>query len=611
MLDRGIDARVQELTDALCEKIRDARLPLLSIGGAPVIARGDLRRETEKFIRETAAAGTARPVQLQASVTLVGLAYGQALGSVDLGQHHCLRFVVGRPQEIWRHGLNDDLDMVESHALLNANRPHCTVRAFAQGRNMLHSTVNAYVHPGERVVGFGAGGSESMTIFFRTEGEQQLMVRKVLSEDLTTARWDAEGTGPMLPPFTKAKRQAEYLAAVPASLVERMPRVRNVVERELVSRRADGTKRLNRELVYEMTFVDGLEVGEYVRRHVPPTAVVARLYEQIVGFLHHEVHTHRRQVSPGDTLEEQYFTKIEDRLRLSRETAPLTFSPDLLDTDEIVINGRRYRNHRRLLEAFRSNRKFLTILEPRMHALVIGDTNTENIKIGNAAPLLEAEMLIRSGATDAKVRDALNAITPNSVDLKFLDPRAIGFHTEGARTVDDPMYDNKPWHNSIGHYDEIHNEYFELRLDTSTGRTPKVDIAFSEGNPYQRAYQVRDAVVNGTPVNPASPVGMEDYFAAVMSAVYDGDERTRAKHREDDPHWISRFVFTMGTHFTAMPPFHFSSEIDGSVIDSPEKQRRPIAIYCEGIKWLNWALEMLEGTRSEFLGVPVNHTIES
>lgn len=110
----------------------------------------------------------------------------------------------------------------------------------------------------------------------------------------------------------------------------------------------------------------------------------------------------------------------------------------------------------------------------------------------------------------------------------------------------------------------------------------------------------------GLQVDPAHPVGIEDYFARVMTAVYEHDRCAKDHHKLDDPYWITRFVFTMGTHFTAMPPFHFASEIDGSVIDSPEVQCRPLAIYCEGIKWLNWGLEMLEGTRTDFLGVPVS-----
>lgn len=58
----------------------------------------------------------------------------------------------------------------------------------------------------------------------------------------------------------------------------------------------------------------------------------------------------------------------------------------------------------------------------------------------------------------------------------------------------------------------------------------------------------------------------------------------------------------MGTHFLAMPPFHFSQESDGSLLDDYNHQKRPIALYCEGIKWLNLTLKMLNGKVKTFNG---------
>lgn len=292
-------------------------------------------------------------------------------------------------------------------------------------------------------------------------------------------------------------------------------------------------------------------------------------------------------------------------VELCRRTAPKTFNPELLDTDEIIINGRRYRNYRRLLQIFRTQEKFKEIIEPRFHALVVGDTNTENIKIVDTGPLVRAQKLIESGASRAVVDRALTAITPETIGLRFLDPRAIGYRSEGSDTRDDLMYDNKPWHNSIGHYDEIHNEEFDLTVERQPDGTPSIWIAFHDMNPYQRSYRVRDTTERRLSVRPDAPQGIEDHFARVMRNVYDLDDPNSTQYQVD-PNWITRFVFTMGTHFTAMPPFHFQSEIDGSLIDSPDVQRRPVAIYCEGIKWLNWSLEILEGTRANFLGIDVS-----
>jgi hypothetical protein len=191
------------------------------------------------------------------------------------------------------------------------------------------------------------------------------------------------------------------------------------------------------------------------------------------------------------------------------------------------------------------------------------------------------------------------------MEIRFLDPRAIGYNSEGASCRDDYMYDNKPWHNAIGHYDELHNELFELSMSFDDSPTPHVRVNFVQGNPYQKAYKVVDATARRLSMREVSSLGgMEAYFSQVMNSVYDL-ENPDSPYLKEDPFWLIRFVFMMGTHFTAMPPFHFISEMDGTLIDNYHSQRRPVAIYCEGIKWLNWALEMLEGKRSEFLGLQV------
>ncbi|MFG1608566.1 hypothetical protein [Actinoplanes sp. NPDC049265] len=503
------------------------------------------------------------------------------------------------PAGIWRKRVNPALDDFEERSTLILTEEHENVLRQAQGRRLLSSTVNAYVHARERIVGFGQGGSESMTIFIRKDGHDAITVRKILSEALTTARWDPAGTGVMLPPFAKARKQAEFLQGLPEPVRHNFPLVYDVEERRIPS--TDGT---HREVIYEMSYVDGEEVSRFIERNSPPAAVTARLYEVIIRTLHENIHTVHRLPAPGDTLETSYFAKIEERLNLCRRTAPATFNGDLLDTEEIVIDGRPYRNAGPLLRAFRARADYRRILEPRYHSLVMGDTNTENIKVADTGPLLRAQRLIEAGAPADEVTQALEAITAHSVGIKFLDPRAIGYQGEGKQTRDDPMYDNKPWHNSIGHYDEIHYEQFDLRVRTGGGRTPDVSIIFRDGNPYQRAYRIRDVTEADEPVDQARPDGMEDHFAGVMTRAY-GLDRPHPPFLDQDPYWLIRFVFMMGTHFTAMPPFHFQAELDGTLIDTFQTQRRPVAIYCMGIKWLNWALQMLEGTRTTFLGLPV------
>ncbi|HEX6355711.1 hypothetical protein [Actinophytocola sp.] len=545
-----------------------------------------------------------RRIHLNGNCQILSLGSRLDPAHVDTGPFRAEVISVLSPSDIWRRRLNPALDDFEDRATLSMTDENTRVLHHARGRKLLSSMVNSYVHSGETVVGFGNGGSESMTLFVKRDDDDRIIVRKVLSEALTTANWDRHGVGVMLPPFTKARRQAEYLQALPDSVRAYFPEAIDIIDREIpvpAHLRSNG-ETTHKEVIVEMSYVPGDEVSRFVERHSPPPAVIARLYTQIFSVLHRDVHTVDRVPAPGATLDTSYFRKIEDRLALCRRTAPHTFNRRLLDTERIVVNGVSYLNSSALLARLRARPEFAAVLEPRFHSLVMGDSNTENIKITNVEPLLRAQRLIESDAASDEIDLALADITPESLGLRFLDPRAIGFRSEGRQTRDDPMYDNKPWHNSIGHYDEIHHEQFTMRVRLDDA--PRVDIEFVAGNPYQRAYQVRDVAAHDGRTDETAPRGIEDYFRSVMTEVYGLDDPDSAQLR-DDPFWLIRFVFMMGTHFTAMPPFHFQSELDGTLTDTYQTQRRPVAIYCEGIKWLNWALEMLEGTRTEFLGVQV------
>ncbi|MFF7360379.1 ACP S-malonyltransferase [Streptomyces sp. NPDC008125] len=593
-----------DAVELVLDSITGAVVPVVSPEGVPVQSKKDLEDATRAVLGGSALDTDVRRIHLNGNCQIVALGSELDATSVDVGPHHGHAIHVVEPAEVWQRRLNPALDEFEYACVLAMTGENECVLDNAQSRKVLSSTVYAYVNAGETVVNFGKGGSESMTIFIRKEGEERVTVRKILSEALTTARWDPDGDGVMLPPFAKAKKQAEYLQALPDPVRAHFPEVFTTLEREVPvpsHLRSDG-RTTDREVIYEMSYVEGDEVSRFVEKRIPPSAVVARLYEQIIRVLNENVHSVHRVPAPGETLNASYFRKIEARLDLCRRTAPQTFGAHLLDTERIVIDNVSYLNHSALLERFRAAPDFLEILEPAFHSLVMGDTNTENIKITDSRPLLRAQRLIEAAAPQREIDAALEAITASSLGIRFLDPRAIGYKSDGAATRDDAMYDNKPWHNSIGHYDEIHFEHFTMNVDAGDGRTPRVDIAFLEDNPYRRAYRVRDVILNDGTVDTEDPRGMEDWFAPVMTAALGLDDPD-SEYLKHDPYWLVRFVFMMGQHFTAMPPFHFQKELDGTLVDTYQTQRRPVAIYCEGIKWLNWALQMLEGSRTEFLGI--------
>ena len=451
-----------------------------------------------------------------------------------------------------------------------------------QGEHQGENVVASYLNSDEVLVGSGYGGSESMTLFLEN-GSQDKFVRKILSERLISPKWDREGTDVMLAPCAKAKRQTRYLLNLPDSVKPLFPVVLNIIERE--QRIAEENEfQVYHECIYDMTFVRGIEVSQFIRKYQPSKEVVAALYRIIFQLLNERIHKHCRRQPQQPTLEQTCFSKIERRLALAQRTAPITFGDHLLKAEEIMISGKKMRNIPTLMREFRNNSTYLEILEPKFHCLVMGDTNTENIKIGNIEPLLR-------DYADFSITNP--PFTAEELEICFLDPRAIGFHEDGVDTgADDHMYDNKPWHNSLGNYDKIHGEHFALAYQYYDG-FPHILLAFHEDNPYQGSYE-----------------GIEEHFWEVMTAAWKLDD-PGSDINQKDPNWLVRFAFLMGTHFAAMPPYHFSKGDDGTLIDDAYYQRRPLAVYVEGVKWLNLALDMLEGKVDEFYGFTVPKTCAS
>lgn len=585
--------------------LSDARIPILSAAGLPLLAQRNLEVNTYKMLLGEFPAQRVQAI-LDCHLSVITLDGHLTPGALETASYQADIIQIASMRDIWRHNPQRVLEQREYEAQTYLTEEHQRVFDYATRRNLLCSTINAYIEADEEPIKFCHGGSESMTLFVQRGPHGPIVVRKILSEALTAAKWHPDGKGVMLPPFAKAARQVDYLRALPENVKPWFPQVYEVTEREILTPSSQERvgKTTCKELIYEMSLIEGEEVSQFIQRNTLAPQIIARLYEIIFSFLRDRIHGENRVAVSGNTLEISYFRKIEDRLALCRETAPHSFSPELLDSEKIVINGNEYLNVNTLLSTYRSHPEYLRLLEPGYHALVMGDTNTENIKIGNTAPLLAAQVLIHQQRNEEEIIRTLAAINAENIQLRFLDPRAIGFQSEGAECRDDYMYDNKPWHNSIGHYDEIHNELFSLDISINAEKSPVINIEFTDNNDYQRAYQIADcAPKNINPLTDPTVVGVEKYFARVMNTVYNSANPDSVYQK--DPHWLVRFIFMMGTHFTAMPPFHFSAELNGAIKDNVQTQRRPLAIYCEGIKWLNWALEILQGKRDQFLGVSV------
>lgn len=429
--------------------------------------------------------------------------------------------------------------------------------------NHFFKIAQTYVKPQEKLEGIAIGGGESLVLYIKALKNDELIVRKIWSSDMQSVNWIQTSNIMMTPPIKKGLLQVDYLRGLPRQVKPYFPQVYKV------TKEIDDNGVLNK-VICDESYISGIEVSKFILQYQPNPPLVAKLYTEIFRCLKQVVHKHKKRKVTSRTLESSYFKKIEDRLNTTQNVIPevITF---LTRSSSLYINHEKYINIPRLINKLR-NHPNINILEPKYHNLVTGDTNTQNIIINNLDPLLHA---ISNGRHDFCYSD---------LNLKFIDPRSLGFNSQGRTTTDDFMYDNKPFHNSFGNYDMIYGKHFILNI-SNKDLVPSIDIV-EDNNPYSYSYK-----------------GLEHYFKDIME---EGWNVNNSDFLKEDPYWLIRFVFIIGTHFAAMTTFQVERDRMGTVKDDIETQKKVVAIYCEGVKWLNLAYQMLNKEIKEFHGIQLS-----
>lgn len=434
----------------------------------------------------------------------------------------------------------------------------------AEHHGISSKRVAEYLRMNEELVGFGRGGGESLVLYLRSKSGN-LFVRKIVSESFATSAWDPNGKNEMSAPFRRALMQAEFIASLPESAARFFPKIYDVRSQ---ARAATSDERLRfrrdfaEDTIYDISYLPGTDLSAFIEQVRPPARVTAAIYRELARLVRDNIHTHRRRSRAENTLEQCYFRKIEQRLELAKKSIPTVLNDDFVDAPVILINRQPYLGIRGVLSELRDQAQKHSMLEAPGYCLTMGDMNTQNIKIGNEQVILAARA---SGRDDFSYHD---------LGIGLVDPRAIGPISQGATTVDDYLYDSKFWHNSLAHYDVWYNGHFDLNLSKSGG-LPEISIRLASHHPFRESYQDVGAFLAEV---------MEKGFGEGQNSLLDAD-----------PHWAVRFVFLMGTHMCAMLPFHLQKTTNGEVVDDWRRQTRAIALYCEGIVWLNRAAAMLRG----------------
>ncbi|WP_438382362.1 hypothetical protein ABHV46_01170 [Asaia sp. BMEF1] len=155
--------------DDVLGRLRDAAAPLVSVTGVPITAAKDIASTTRGLFELPLAEQRRCSLRLNGDVQIVCLGADHGEGIFDTAPYGVAVTVVSTAEQIAQRSHNAHLEALEHGCFSSLTSDNQRVLHFARGRKILSSTVFSYVKLGERVLGFGKGGSESMTMFVTAE----------------------------------------------------------------------------------------------------------------------------------------------------------------------------------------------------------------------------------------------------------------------------------------------------------------------------------------------------------------------------------------------------------------------------------------------------------
>jgi len=201
-----------------------AHVPILSVNGLPLLLHQDLEVNTYNVLLGDFPAQRVQ-VALDCHISVITLDGLLSNALLETATYQSDIVSITSVCDIWLYNPELVLDQRELEAWTYLTEEYRQVSVYANQRNLLCSTINAYIEADEVPVLFCSGGSESMTMFIQRSPDEPIVVRKILSEALTAAKWNAGGKGVMLPPFAKAARQVDYLRSLPDGVKPWFPQV--------------------------------------------------------------------------------------------------------------------------------------------------------------------------------------------------------------------------------------------------------------------------------------------------------------------------------------------------------------------------------------------------
>jgi len=225
------------------------------------------------------------------------------------------------------------------------------------------------------------------------------------------------------------------------------------------------------------------------------------LLEKIFEFMFDEIYSQEvKEPSPGFINSYlQKFAKRKETITGKNKTLS-----ELMNSEELIINGAKLRNVPKILEIIRDNIKFNSTLEPPFLSLYHGDFKFDNF-------LVDKE----------------------NNDFILIDPRG---KAASGEVVSDPLEDiAKLLTSSHGYYDFFYRDYFSLDSFNKNGETFEINYSLELSN-------VRNYLSNLT-----------EYVLKLLP---------KFNSIKEDPYWERRLFFVEAILLAANAPFHYKGRDD-------------------------------------------------
>lgn len=219
----------------------------------------------------------------------------------------------------------------------------------------------------------------------------------------------------------------------------------------------------------------------------------------VMDFMVHEVYVRTTEENEGGWIWRKHIDRVNQRLLETKDEAPIFES--WLMADELLINGKPYKNIPLLMKELCERPQLLDRLEPETLRMVHGDLHFQNILVS----------------------------PENPSDFVLVDPR-------GELSGSDLYYDlGKLLHSCNGIYDIVHTDQFALLWNSGT-EDATIEVDFS--------YTV-DTDVLAT-------------YAEVREKLLDLLEEYELIAQDDD--WKLKMFFAEAMHFSSLMPFHLAHD---------------------------------------------------